>query len=1573
MIMNMNEKRGRAAIIAAVAVLMLATVCFVGMGSEDVYATEDGPTYTDSGATATVTDVADFNTALDNSAVTKIILGADITTDVTISEGKTITLDLNGFTLTNSSTHTVTVNNGAKITFIDSSAEKDGTVDNVTHGKAALAIVYGGEAVIDGGNFTRSAEAGTSSNSWYVIRNEGTLTINGGTVTSKVTATSEVNSSSIVNGWTESDKKGVSDLNAHEDGQFAVMTITGGTITGGGYVKNDFFGKMTITGGNISGANAAVYSQSELTISGGNFTVETENKSAIYLDEAEGQTATTRITAGTFTVNSPDTNERGAIYIIGNGNDVNINLSTIAAPIVVTENAVINGTITLGTGSASGTISLNNVTAGAGVKISLGSIAIEGAFTTDETGNITITGQAKLTGNVTLTEGTKLTIAEGATLNIPTGMTLDATGATISNSGTISTVDDNSITMTETSTYMSSPTASIVKVVGDETQDVTSAVIANAGNIQSTATDSDTALGLENYLENNLTISGQAFLSKNLTIREGVTLTIASTGSLSLNGHSLILEGNLVILNGGSITAVPGDDEEQGIFLTRTGSIDNAGVIGKGANDVTVYAATTGAANETAVGDVSLQNVTGISFGLNRVVDNGNITYTLTFNGNAVRNGTGNYLVTSNGAIVNGDLNIGSNVIFTAGVDGSVNTTVSKNSTVTVNGTIGGTIELLNGATIVLSGTTANDGVTVTAYTGEYESRLGISSLSKQTTVEVIEVTGITLTVASETYMKDIAGVNTSYTEQKLIMSGNAAKTSGADNPTVTVEGNLVYVEDQFGYSADSTNGIGFNVTNNGKMEVTGQVVISGATVEPTYLANVTGTYYSVQSTVSGVSVTTQYITGFDQAYSQIENAVGKNITVYGELELSSAYDIQAGQTLTIGAGATIKIASGGDIEVFEQGVIVGTIDDVDGILTVYYGGVCSAPNKFDVRTTNTVGDVIYSGLAIALENANEGDTVNLVQNTTVEGSLNIPAGVTLDVNQGATLEVERNLTVEGTLLNHGTVTVDRNTVVSGTADTTEGTFTAPASGYTVTSTGTMKFAPGTVLTNSYNGTSYVDEDTNVVLSNFADAIAAATASDVNKSVTVYGKVNEMGGITVDGVDITIASGAEVTITTLTLDDCDLIINGKFTGSVSAATGDEGATVQSTLQLGAVESVTVSSSSQPNEANVNVWYLYIDSTDVDDNLRGTVSVNAGAVTQKGDIVVNNSSTQASVLTIASGAEYIVPEGTEITSAADKSLTVNGTITVNGTLNAVAGVLIAGTLDIADGGNVEVTSMNVTGTVNVVETETETGTLTISEGGMLVVGEKPTSLGAGGTITGTILFGNAASTIKAYAGADLSAMEFAETANIVSTEYQINGATYMTIYAPNGNSIAIKYMADQDKIQINGYVTPSTDGASDTKWYNDGTEVSSSYIGAYAVVTTEFEVATINGTISVGTGLTMYIDGLTISNWLDANNRYYLTVGTHIVSIAANAQYDASNATITFNGQTMANGSTITVDADADGFTLAASGAVPSTSSGGSSSITSGDDGMGLTDYLLIILVILIVVMAIMVAMRLMRS
>lgn len=60
-------------------------------------------------------------------------LSADVAADVVVS--KDVTLDLNGHTLTNVKDDTITVKAGAKLTVIG-----EGTVDNVTNGKAALSL-----------------------------------------------------------------------------------------------------------------------------------------------------------------------------------------------------------------------------------------------------------------------------------------------------------------------------------------------------------------------------------------------------------------------------------------------------------------------------------------------------------------------------------------------------------------------------------------------------------------------------------------------------------------------------------------------------------------------------------------------------------------------------------------------------------------------------------------------------------------------------------------------------------------------------------------------------------------------------------------------------------------------------------------------------------------------------------------------------------------------------------------------------------------------------------------------------------------------------------------------------------------------------------------------------------------------------------------------------------------------------------------------------------------------------------------------------------------------------------------
>ena len=72
----------------------------------------------------------EINTAENGATVS---LTKDETGSITISTGKTITLDLAGHKLTNTAdNHTVTVETGATLTVTDSSAEKTGTIDNTS-------------------------------------------------------------------------------------------------------------------------------------------------------------------------------------------------------------------------------------------------------------------------------------------------------------------------------------------------------------------------------------------------------------------------------------------------------------------------------------------------------------------------------------------------------------------------------------------------------------------------------------------------------------------------------------------------------------------------------------------------------------------------------------------------------------------------------------------------------------------------------------------------------------------------------------------------------------------------------------------------------------------------------------------------------------------------------------------------------------------------------------------------------------------------------------------------------------------------------------------------------------------------------------------------------------------------------------------------------------------------------------------------------------------------------------------------------------------------------------------------
>lgn len=125
--------------------------------------------------------------AADNETVTLLKNSVEA---ITIPADKTITLDLNGHKIVNSSApqnntvadnlrkHTIT-NNGT-LTIMDSVGT--GVVDNVSHGRAAL-YNTGTISEIKGGKFTRSVDNSTDAssangNSWYVVYNAEKAKIN---------------------------------------------------------------------------------------------------------------------------------------------------------------------------------------------------------------------------------------------------------------------------------------------------------------------------------------------------------------------------------------------------------------------------------------------------------------------------------------------------------------------------------------------------------------------------------------------------------------------------------------------------------------------------------------------------------------------------------------------------------------------------------------------------------------------------------------------------------------------------------------------------------------------------------------------------------------------------------------------------------------------------------------------------------------------------------------------------------------------------------------------------------------------------------------------------------------------------------------------------------------------------------------------------------------------------------------------------------------------------------------------------------------------------------------------------
>lgn len=249
-------------------------------------------------------------------SATTVTLIKDSTEDVTIPANKKVALELNGKTLTNKNDSTITVALGAELTVTGT-----GTVDNVTHAKAA--IWNNGTCTLSGGNYTRTKENGISAennggNSFYTVLNHGTMTINDG-----VTIFQKGHYSSLLeNGYQNatSGNQGTGYVNG-VNAECPSLTINGGLLTGGlNTVKNDDNGKIAIKNGTFTNYTQSAFQNHHIaTINGGTFdganVCAVLNCGACSSADATHDKHETTITGGYFNGNCEKT--AGSITISG--------------------------------------------------------------------------------------------------------------------------------------------------------------------------------------------------------------------------------------------------------------------------------------------------------------------------------------------------------------------------------------------------------------------------------------------------------------------------------------------------------------------------------------------------------------------------------------------------------------------------------------------------------------------------------------------------------------------------------------------------------------------------------------------------------------------------------------------------------------------------------------------------------------------------------------------------------------------------------------------------------------------------------------------------------------------------------------------------------------------------------------------------------------------------------------------------------------------------------------------------------------------------------------------------------
>ena len=751
--------------------------------------------------------------------------------------------------------------------------------------------------------------------------------------------------------------------------------------------------------------------------------------------------------------------------------------------------------------------------------------------------------------------------------------------------------------------------------------------------------------------------------------------------------------------------------------------------------------------------------------------------------------------------------------------------------------------------------------------------------------------------------------------------------------------------------------------------------------------------------TTKTVSVLGNQVLTADAEIPAISNAVVMKADSHLDIGTKDKTDV----TLTIASGNGVVLKNSGSkgIEVYgtlyavkmtniDSSLRNGTIEDKAAIGSDVYS--CALNAKGDVDAN---GFAKWTNIYTALETAEPGQTVTLKRDIDGLKSAAVKDGVTFDVN-GMTVKVAQKatLTVIGTLdltdsgseivLAKPTLDDAGKIKTAGGAIAVEGYVTFTTDGFPIYDEQQDGGLDEATVPGAYYTITDSKNVTTVYLTTYANGIADAVKADsLDDEVKCHyvdfvgkdGKV-ELGDFTVTGEkDVPVIFGVydDLVVGTATMNyagisvDSGKKVSGVFadangsisvmgesngigvgnfdiagtpmlyiTGQVKDYTTEKGAKVDTRIQFSGKVLLGDLSVNVDKAIFASGSDVALGCTETDDNKNFESPFVEITVID----VEFGDKTEVSV----EGA-VAVRAGSEMYVGADAKLTVSGSIVIEkGALTVEGEATVSG-------------SINATAKK---EGDAATATFDVLYIGVdsKILKKEQASTGAAASVTGDVTVDNYALVAP---GATVPEAFTEEGSVYKSTVFVVDGKEYVIAYVNSGAA---------EKLKI-GKIDYKPENADFDHWMNGDKIVDGDDVGTIDKVTAKINYNIYTVKIVVGDGIeNVAIDG----NLVTGGTMSGLKAGTHTVTYSVGFGYTGT-ATLTVNGEKQ-SGMTFTASGTSDAdrtVKLQLSGIVASSYEPTPIPTPAEDDGLSITDYLLIVLVVLIVIMAVIVAMRLMRS